>query len=264
MAIQRFQTVGRTELVTEVKSYDVSAGKIYEGLSIQEITPTHSAGWLTLPLTVLSDRTSWLNPWIENLLVEWTEQSHRYRWVHLPEEVPKGEMCFILGCSQLVERKVLVRNRHKLVVHASDLPQGKGWSPMTWLVLEGKDEIPVTLFEAEEAVDSGPIYLQDVMTLEGDELVDELRAKLGGVIVKLCKNFVSRYPEILQEAVPQSGEDSYYKRRGPEDSRLDPHKSIADQFSLLRIVDNERYPAFFEWLGHRYIVKIENENKVRE
>ena len=34
---------------------------------------------------------------------------------------------------------------------------------------------PVALFEAAEAVDSGPIYLRDRMEFDGHELVDGLR-----------------------------------------------------------------------------------------
>ena len=88
---------------------------------------------------VLSDRNTWLNPWIELLLVEWAEQGHLVRWVHVPDEVPEGELCS-LSCSKLVKPEILARNRHNLVVHESDLPKGKGWSPMTWQVLEGKGE----------------------------------------------------------------------------------------------------------------------------
>ena len=217
---------------------------------------THT-GRATLSLTVLSDRTSWLNPWIERLVAEWEGQNHHVTWVHQPADVPDGELCFMLSCSQLVKPDILKRNKHNLVVHESDLPQGKGWSPMTWQVLEGKQEIPVTLFEAEEAVDSGPIYLQDAMILEGHELVDELRAQQADATFNLCRDFMDRYPEILQQAVSQSGEESFYQRRRPDDSRLDPHKTIAEQFNLLRVVDNERYPAFFDWLGQRYTIKIE-------
>lgn len=162
----------------------------------------------------------------------------------------------------LVKPEILARNRHNLVVHESNLPQGKGWSPMTWQVLEGEKEIPVTLFEAEETVDSGPIYLQDTIFLEGHELVDELRAKQVEVTISLCRDFVRRYPEILDQARPQSGDESFYGRRRPEDSRLDPYGSIADQFNLLRVVDNNRYPAFFEWKGERYLLKVEKDSGV--
>lgn len=49
----------------------------------------------------------------------------------------------------------------------------------------------------------------------------------------------------------------YYRRRTPEDSRLDPELPIAQQFDLLRICDPDRYPAFFELHGHRYRLRLE-------
>lgn len=181
----------------------------------------------------------------------------------MPEDVPEGEMCFMLSCSKLVKPEILARSSHNLVVHESDLPKGKGWSPMTWQVLEGAEAIPVTLFEAAESVDSGPVYLKDSMALEGHELVDELRSRQAEATLRLCREFVQRYPEIVGRGVGQVGGESFYRRRRPEDSRLDPHKSIAEQFNLLRVVDNDRYPAFFEWKGRRYILKIEKEQKGR-
>jgi len=50
---------------------------------------------------------------------------------------------------------------------------------------------------------------------------------------------------------------SYYRRRTPDDSRLDPSRSIAEQFDLLRVADPQRFPAFFDLRGHRYVVRIE-------
>jgi methionyl-tRNA formyltransferase len=54
----------------------------------------------------------------------------------------------------------------------------------------------------------------------------------------------------------QHGEVSYYKRRSKSSSELNPNLSIKDQFNLLRVVDNERYPAFFFLNGQKYIIKI--------
>jgi methionyl-tRNA formyltransferase len=50
---------------------------------------------------------------------------------------------------------------------------------------------------------------------------------------------------------------SYMPKRLPENSQLDPNKTIAEQFDLLRIVDSQRYPAFFNYRGKRYLLKIE-------
>ena len=124
-------------------------------------------------------------------------------------------------------------------------------------ILGGSSEIPVTLFEAKEAVDSGDIYLQHILKYNGTELIDELREKLAVCIIEMIKHFVETYPGILKIGKPQTGKDSFYKKRHPQDSRIDPQKTIAEQFNLLRIVDNERYPAFFEWQGERYVLRIE-------
>ena len=132
---------------------------------------------------------------------------------------------------------------------------------MTWQILEGKSEIPITLFEAEESVDSGPICLTGVMQFKPSELFAELRRKQGEATIRICKKFIDEYPEFLSKAKVQSGEESVFPRRTPKDSRLNVNKTIAERFNLLRVVDNERYPAFFEHVGSMYIIKIEKTKK---
>ena len=137
------------------------------------------------------------------------------------------------------------------------MPKGKGWSPLTWQILEGKNRIPATLFEAAEKVDSGVIYAQEWMEFEGHELIDELREEQASATIKLCKRFVDGYPQILDQAHEQAGEESFYPRRREADSELDLTQSLESQFDLLRVVDNQRYPAFFQYKHKRYSLKIE-------
>ena len=96
---------------------------------------------------------------------------------------------------------------------------------------------------------------------KGHELLDGLRSALAKTIIKLCNQFVIEYPKILHNACKQSGKESFYIRRKPEDSRIDVDKSLSEQFQLLRIVDNNEYPAFFELNDHKYILKIEKYDK---
>ena len=168
-------------------------------------------------------------------------------------------MCFLIGCSDLLAPEVLKRNTNNLVVHESNLPEGRGWSPLTWQVLAGRNVITVSLLEVQEKVDSGPIYMQTLIELQGHELVGELRNKQAAATLKLCHDFVSNFPLVLSNAKEQSGEASYFPRRHPNDSELDPDKTISEQFNLLRVVDNDQYPAFFVMNGCKYILKIEKE-----
>jgi methionyl-tRNA formyltransferase len=173
-------------------------------------------------------------------------------------EIPQGsDIAYLLSSELVVSSEVLARSRHTIVVHASALPKGRGMSPLAWQVLEGRNRIPVTLFEAVEKVDAGPIYLSDAVTFNGTELLAEMQASLGAKIVSMCVRFARDAEALVAAARPQRGTASYYARRTKADSRLDPKRSIASQFDLLRVVDNRRYPAFFEWRGRRYVLRIE-------
>ncbi|WP_374537399.1 formyltransferase family protein [Chitinimonas taiwanensis] len=170
------------------------------------------------------------------------------------ETLDSGDFLFLVSCQQLVSTAVRERYRHSLVLHASKLPAGRGMSPHVWQVLEGGHEITVTLLTAADPVDSGNIWMQQSFTLAGHELCDEINAALFRCELALM-DWALVHCDTTQ-ACQQEGEPSYYRRRSPEDSRLDPHQSLAAQFDLLRVADPERYPAFFELRGCRYEVVL--------
>ena len=205
---------------------------------------------------MLSDSTSWINSTVEALAGHWKALDHEVFWFHDLQELPSADLCFCLSFSKILKKEIRDRFDHTLVVHASDLPAGKGWSPLTWQILEGKKQIPVSLFEADDSVDSGPIYAQRHINFEGHELIDSLRKKLAETTYELCSWFVEEYPLSSTQTRIQKGTESFYSRRGPRDSRLDVNKTIAEQFNLLRVVDNQAYPAFFEWKGRRFVLTI--------
>lgn len=207
-------------------------------------------------ITVLVDRPlSWYNKYLESLTHDLVSAGHQVRLIRDYSELDEGgDFAFFLSCGKIVPVDYLRFHRHNIVVHASALPHGKGFAPLSWQVLEGKNRIPVTLFEAVESVDAGPYYLRDEVVLEGHELLEEIHAIEGETINRMIVQFVNQYEQM--RPLPQVGDSSFYRRRTPADSQLDPSQSIDQQFNLLRIVDNEQYPAFFEKNGHRYLVKI--------
>jgi len=165
-------------------------------------------------------------------------------------------LCFLVGYSQIIPRDFIKQNRF-YVIHESDLPAGRGWSPVSWQVLDRKNEIVVSLIHVDEKVDSGNIVLQEKMVLQGHELLDEIRLVQITVTMRLISQFLKKLNSGNLKERPQVGVPSYYPKRTRASSEIDPSKSIADSFDLLRIVDNERYPAFFTFRGHRYILRIE-------
>jgi methionyl-tRNA formyltransferase len=92
--------------------------------------------------------------------------------------------------------------------------------------------------------------------------VQEWRALQATYTRKLCRKFVADYPVILGRARPQTGKESFYPRRTPKDSRLDINRPLKEQFNLLRVVDNARYPAYFEILtGEVYTLHVQKHER---
>jgi len=211
-----------------------------------------------LKIQILVDNpNSWIVPYAKELEQQIKQRGHKVGLIHKHSEVSEGDILCLLACEEIFKKLRL--NKHNLVVHESDLPKGKGWSPLTWQILEGKNHIPITLFEAAESVDAGPIYAQEWLKLMGTELLPELKDKQGKHTIQLILDFIDRFPEV--EGKKQEGQSSFYPKRTPKDSELDPNLSIAEQFNLLRVCDNERYPAFFKLNGRTYELKIQEKHE---
>lgn len=205
-------------------------------------------------IAIMVDTPGWFDQHAERLVAQIKEQGDNAVFHRSHSDLDQPDIVFYLSCMKITPPDALSKARVNLVAHASDLPRGRGFSPLVWQVLEGASEIPIRLIHAADPVDSGDIVLSDSVFFEGHELNDEIRLRLGGRIVALCLSYLVA-PE-PPRGRPQAGDPSWYDRRGPEDSRLDPERSITEQFDLLRVVDNLRYPAFFDLRGHRYILRI--------
>jgi len=202
---------------------------------------------------ILTSRNQWFIPYAKEL-----QKKIKNSQLFFNHKEIKGvfDIVFILSYHKLIPLEQLSSNKHNIVVHASDLPNGKGWAPMFWQILEGKDKITFSMFEISDGVDNGDIYMKKELSLTGYELNDELREKQAKFIINMCMEFYNDYDK-YKIPVPQKGEESFYKKRSAKDSLLDIHKTIFEQFNLLRIVDNENYPAYFYKDNKKYVLKIE-------
>ncbi len=203
---------------------------------------------------VCSDLQHPVYPW----LLAWRERhqaQHQIEICSQPAQLSGGDILFLISCHDKIGPAIRQAYRATLVIHAADLPHGRGWSPHIWQVIEGRKEIKVTLLTAEDLIDSGEIWAQQTLHLQGHELADEINQLLFAAEMALMDYAVVHLHDAQPR--PQQGEPSYYRKRTPEDSRIDPQRSIAEQFDLLRVADPQRFPAFFDFRGYRYRIILE-------
>ena len=96
--------------------------------------------------------------------------------------------------------------------------------------------------------------------LQGKELNEEIKHLQGMKTIDMAISYISQWP--MAGKPQEDSESTYYERRGLDSSELNIHKSIDDNFNLLRVVDNKRYPAFFYRGNKKYIIKIYEEQDV--
>ncbi|KAA0014607.1 UDP-glucuronic acid dehydrogenase [Billgrantia pellis] len=172
-------------------------------------------------------------------------------------DLPGGDILFLISCSQIIDAATRASYRYTLVLHASDLPRGRGWSPHVWALLEGAEAITVSLLNAEDGVDTGAIWAKRTIPIPAHALYDEIHCLLFDTELALMD-------EALQlisagcEPVPQPlhFHPTYYRKRTPLDSEIDPRRPLSELFSTIRVMDPQRYPAFFRLHGHIYTIEF--------
>lgn len=182
---------------------------------------------------------------------------HEVKLLQRKSELRGGDILVLISCSEIISRSDREKYSVSLVLHASDLPKGKGWSPHIWEIINGAEAITLSLLEAEDKVDSGKIWQKVNISIPKHALWDEINQLLFEAEVKLINLAVQNFDTMLPVCQKYIDDEVYYQKRTPADSQLDIHKSIAEQFDLIRVCDPNRFPAYFEYLGIRYTVKLE-------
>lgn len=187
---------------------------------------------------------------------------HNIQIVQSKSMVSGGEILFLISCSEIITMKDREKYHISLVLHASDLPQGRGWSPHIWELSQGADHITLSLLEAEDKVDTGKIWKKIRIPIPKHALWDEINHLLFEAELELMSFAVENFGIITPEPQPQHHPVTYYPRRTPKNSEININKGISEQFDLIRVCDPNRYPAYFYHLGNRYTIKIEKHNEI--
>ena len=200
------------------------------------------------------NKKSWFWDTNKIFIEKLTELGHVVNIAKSEDELKEGDIAAFISSLKIVTKDGLSKNKSNVVPHPSNLPEGRGFAPITWEVLNDKNELYFTLFEANEKIDDGKIYYKENVQLSGNELAQDLREIQAEKTYELILRYVNEYPNV--EGVEQNGDATYFPRRYPKDSELNINESLKSQFNLLRVVDNENYPAFFVIDGTKYILKI--------
>ena len=123
--------------------------------------------------------------------------------------------------------------------HMTDVPYGRGGSPLQNLIARGKKSTVVSALRMVPELDAGPVYLKCDLDLSGSaESVFERAAEL---IFHMADEIARNEPE----PVPQEGEPVVFPRRTPAESVLPGEGSLEAVYDHVRMLDAETYPRAY-------------------
>lgn len=141
----------------------------------------------------------------------------------------------------------ITENWECVVFHMTDLPYGRGGSPLQNLIVRGHKETKVSAIRVTATLDGGPVYMKRPLSLAGS--AQEIFVRCADII------FQEMIPVFLTEKitpVPQEGNPVVFKRRKPEDSKITSDMELDKIYDYIRMLDAEGYPrAYLEFGGYR-------------
>ena len=141
----------------------------------------------------------------------------------------------------------IINNYECVCFHMTDVPYGRGGSPLQNLIVRGHRHTKLTALRMVEDLDAGPVYLKEDLCLEGN--AEEIYIRASYLSAQMIRRIIEEQPE----PQPQIGEVVAFKRRKPDESRIPALRDLKALYDFIRMLDAEGYPrAFLEHAGFRY------------
>jgi methionyl-tRNA formyltransferase len=172
------------------------------------------------------------------------DSSQHWIYVATPEELEQAvsstlpRYVFFLHWNWLVPRQIWAK--HECVCfHMTDVPYGRGGSPLQNLIERGHANTCLTALRMVEEMDAGPVYAKRLLSLEGR--AEEIYLRAGDICWELIDWIVRTRPQPDE----QQGDVTRFSRRKPDQSRLPESGDLRRIYDHIRMLDAPTYPLAF-------------------
>lgn len=156
---------------------------------------------------------------------------------------PKGSKVFFVHWSDKVPDDV-IRDYICIGFHMTDLPFGRGGSPLQNLIMRGIYKTKLTAFRLSKSFDAGNILLKRDFEIDKMEPAKETYARVSMLAIQMIKEIEEKRDYV---GVPQGISKESFKRRKPEQSRLESlqYGNAQTTCAFIRMLDAPDYPHAF-------------------
>ena len=133
----------------------------------------------------------------------------------------------------------IVEKHECVCFHMTDVPYGRGGSPLQNLIVRGHKETKLTALRMVKELDAGPVYLKEPLSLDGS--AEEIYHRASELTWRIIQQLV----EGCITTIPQLGEPTFFKRRTPDQSEIPEGLTLDQVYDYIRMLDAPGYPKAF-------------------
>ncbi|MDO8804533.1 MAG: formyltransferase family protein [Elusimicrobiota bacterium] len=161
------------------------------------------------------------------------------------------DIIFCFGFSQLLKTDLLHSAPMGVVgFHPALLPHNRGRHPIVWALALGLKNTGSTFFFMDEGADSGKILSQKKVTVIYTDTARTLYDRIIKTSLGQIEDFLPKLQKGTFRAVPQrSSLANYWRKRGPEDGRIDFRMTSRCIYNLVRALSRPYVGAHLLFRG---------------
>lgn len=148
------------------------------------------------------------------------------------------EWVFFPHWSYIIPAEVY-ENMNCVIFHMTDLPFGRGGSPLQNLIARGIYETKLSALKCTAQLDAGDIYSKMPLSLWGT--AEEIYLRAAELTKEMIIQIVKEKPQLHN----QQGEPVVFQRRKPSEGDIGNLESLSDVFDYIRMLDADTYPPAF-------------------
>ena len=133
----------------------------------------------------------------------------------------------------------IINNFECVCFHSSDVPYGRGGSPIQNLIIRGHTETQISALRMVKELDAGPVYFKKPLSLEGKS--QEIFEGSAVIIADMMQWIAENEPN----PIDQQGEPVIFKRRAGIENILPVEGNLTHLYNHIRMLDAESYPNSF-------------------
>lgn len=145
---------------------------------------------------------------------------------------------FIPHWSYIIPQEIY-NNFDCVVFHMTDLPYGRGGSPLQNLIVRGHKKTKISALKVEKELDAGDVYLKKNLNLDGT--AQNIFYRASEIVLDMIKEIIDKNITPIK----QEGEIVKFNRRTPKMSNISDLTSLEQIYDYIRMLDCEGYPKAY-------------------